>query len=149
MKNNNIYLLIIFVVVIFFVLPMIHNLSNLAKREKRVSVTEKKLNLQDRISLTNDFLVFIDIVIDDTIANILALFILSNTKYETRNIDKDIEHISNKVFRAIKEKNFSDEDLIINTDYALEYITSKTSTKFVVEVKKLNSTINFSSTKNE
>lgn len=149
MKNDNIYLLIITVVVIFFVLPMIHNLSTLAKREKRVSVTEKKLNLQDRISLTNDFLVFIDIVIDDTIANILALFILSNTKYETRNIDKDIEHISNKVFRAIKEKNFSDEDLIINTDYALEYITSKASTKFVVEVKKLNSTINFSSTKNE
>lgn len=149
MKNDNIYLLIIFVVVIFFVLPMIRNLSDLAKREKRVSVTEKKLNLQDRISLTNDFLVFIDIVIDDTIANILALFILSNTKYETRNIDKDIEHISNKVFRAIKEKIFSDEDLIINTDYALEYITSKTSTKFVVEVKKLNSTINFSSTKNE
>ena len=149
MKNDNIYLLIVAVVMIFFILPMIRNFSSLAKREKRVSVTEKKLNLQDRISLTNDFLVFVDIVIDDIIENALALFILSNTKYETRNIDKDIERISDKVFHAIKEKNFSDKDLIINTDYALEYITSKVSTKFVVEIKKINSAMNFSSTGNE
>lgn len=149
MKNDNIYLLIVAVVMIFFILPMIRNFSSLAKREKRVSVTEKKLNLQDRISLTNDFLVFVDIVIDDIIENALALFILSNTKYETRNIDKDIERISDKVFHAIKEKIFSDKDLIINTDYALEYITSKVSTKFVVEIKKINSAMNFSSTGNE
>jgi hypothetical protein len=97
------------------------------------------LNLGKRLKITNSLLDFIDELVEEEITLLLVRLARLQSHYEVMNMEKDIKDISTKIFDAIKDTGVIDnKDLIVSTDYFLEYITSNVSSKLIVATTDFN-----------
>lgn len=110
-------------------------------KDKKIKKNIQKLDLGNRIDITNEFMQVIDNVIDVEIKNRLAILAIFNTRYDVLHVDKDIDIIGKAVYAAVKEDIFVEKCLIFNPEYLLNYISAETAERFMLAVKQLNNSI--------
>lgn len=136
---------------IFFIVILLHLsvlISNLAEHIKIKSgllavETEKKrkdtgISLDQRILTTNNILRLINGLVDLEVTKKVSMMSLLRQRYNMLNMDTDIKQISTKVFLSVKNEIYSNEELILTTDFFLQYITSQTTFHLTTSMVEFN-----------
>ena len=104
-----------------------------SKREYYNTLTKKEnrpMDVIEKINITASMMKLIVTLVTIEIDNRLATHILLKTPYDMLRLDKDIEAISTRVFNAIKKDMYTDENLCLESNYILQFITTQVSNKF-------------------
>ena len=136
---------------IFFIVILLHLsvlISNLAEHIKIKSgllavETEKKrkdtgISLDQRILTTNNILRLINGLVDLEVTKKVSMMSLLRQRYNMLNMDTDIKQISTKVFLSVKNEIYSNEELILTTDFFLQYITTQTTFHLTTSMVEFN-----------
>lgn len=136
--------LIIFGAIItwLFIIGVINSFSKMAHSKKKyydaLTKNESTQDMVSRVSSTASFLKLMDTLISLETQSLIDSLQLIKQPYNILQLDKDIKKISEKTFNAIKKELYENDELCIESDFLLEFITTQVSTRFTEMVVSSN-----------
>lgn len=111
-------------------------LNRLKEELKPVS---KELDYLDKLEATVGLLNFINVLIENEIDNKIISLSKLNSKYEMIKLDEDAKVIATNIFQSINnEQTFVDNNLIMNNEYIMKYITEQSIVKLLDKASQYN-----------
>lgn len=111
--------------------------NNIRLNNSRLS-EQPSLNLAQRVDATDKVLGIIDSLIEMEILTELRTISTLKVSYDLKNLDNDVKGIADKVFHAIKVDTYNDTNIVLNSEYLLEYITDQTVIQLLNHVLEYN-----------
>lgn len=125
-----------------FIMGAINSISKMTHSKKKyydaLAKNESTQGMVSRVSSTASFLKLMDTLISLEIQSLIDSLQLIKQPYNILHLDKDIRRISEKTFNAIKKELYENEELCIESDFLLEFITTQVSTRFTEMVISSN-----------
>jgi len=87
--------------------------------------TETLLKREEKINISRNYIDMIDYIIGNEIARILQTYALLRNRYETLQIDEDLEKLASTIYNGLKKDFLQDDSIIFTEDYMMKYITER------------------------
>ena len=105
------------------------------------SPSNATLTMPDRVDLTNSVLDMIAFMVNNEIYHLFRTYIALSNPYDVTNLDTDSAKISTNVFDGIKKDLFNNPNLILTSEYLMEYVTKKTITTLLETAQAHNANL--------
>ena len=99
------------------------------------------MDLYDRNELTVSILNTINAIIDNEVARLFQSYAVLNKKYEVIRMDEDIKTLSSEVFKAIKPEIIKDPEIILTSDFVMQFIIQSISVKILDTAQQYNAAL--------
>ena len=156
MKPMDIILAVVICISVFLGAALIVSIINLIQQviktlesKEKKYVAEAKLTiynssapLKDKMDNTERMLDLIDMLINQHIVILFRnLASLRTEGYKINNLDKDVTAIADDVFKCLNAKELINAELIVNTNFILQYITQQTTMLILANARQFNDEI--------
>lgn len=153
MQNFYNVMIIMYLILGIFLLinitTLIGSITNKSREEARsielnrvkeeLKPVSKELDYLDKLEATVGLLNFINILIENEIDNKIISLSKLNSKYEMIKLDEDAKAIATNIFQSINnEQTFVDNNLIMNNEYIMKYITEQSIVKLLDKASQYN-----------
>ena len=107
--------------------------------KEELKPVSKELDYLDKLEATVGLLNFINVLIENEIDNKIISLSKLNSKYEMIKLDEDAKAIATNIFQSINnEQTFVDNNLIMNNEYIMKYITEQSIVKLLDKASQYN-----------
>ena len=103
--------------------------------------TETLLKREEKINISRNYIDMIDYIIGNEIARILQTYALLRNRYETLQIDEDLEKLASTIYNGLKKDFLQDDSIIFTEEYMMKYITERCRLLLFNSVTEYNSSL--------
>lgn len=151
--NNRIVQWIIFILIIIGILLLfdaIFSISNYFQRASEEKITERDINIKEINSnesvssiVENSIAIlnFIDQLIEYETSALFVSYSEIDSKYDIKKINTDMEQISTKIYDSLKKDIFTNNEIYLNPDYIMQYITDNVTIKLIDKAMTYNNSL--------
>ena len=134
---------------IFYLILLVNQIRIYFIEKEKMIKSKKLLNIQETTNSTKEpiiemvessatLLTMIDKIISLEVDKKVAYLKFENKNYNMLSLDKDVKILGNKIFSSVKKEVLTDNELILTSDYLMEYIVSECTLLFTAKVKEFN-----------
>lgn len=102
---------------------------------------ETLLKREEKINISRNYIDMIDYIIGNEIARILQTYVLLRNRYETLQIDEDLEQLASTIYNGLKKDFLQDDSIIFTEEYMMKYITERCRLLLFNSVTEYNSSL--------